>query len=70
MFSFVSLAHTVFNAGLGASWESNRRELRHFTSVEEWTRRLQAWGLVNSGKRLLQAFDPSDNVLMAFTKPA
>ena len=64
----VSLAHSVFNAGLGAPWDSNKNELRFFTSVAEWSARLQVVGLVDSGKRLLQAHDPSDNVLMSFVK--
>ena len=68
MFSFVSLAHTVFNAGLGLPWEDNARELRHFVSIDEWVRRLKRAGFTDSGKRLLQAHDPSDNVLMAFVK--
>jgi SAM-dependent methyltransferase len=68
MNTFVSLAHTVFNAGLGVPWETNRQELRYFAPVAEWKRRLEGVGLRDSGKRLLQAHDPSDNVLMSFTK--
>jgi hypothetical protein len=66
METFVSLAHTVFNAGLGVPWETNRRELRHFAPVAEWRRRLESAGFRDTGQRLLQAHDPSDNVLMAF----
>ena len=68
MFAFVSLAHTVFNAGLGAPWETNAAELRHFVSIEEWVTRLAAVGLRQVGPHLLQAHDPSINVLMAFTR--
>ena len=68
MFTFVSLAHTVFNAGLRLPWEENARELRHFVSIDEWVRRLRSAGFADTGKRLLQAHDPSDNVLMAFVK--
>ena len=68
MHAFVSLAHAVFNAGLGVPWETNAKELRHFAPVAEWVRRLDKVGLRDSGKRLLQAHDPTDNVLMAFTK--
>ena len=68
MNAFVSLAHTVFNAGLGLSWEVNRQEIRRFASVGEWSRRLQSVGFQDTGRRLLQANDPSDNVLMAFRK--
>jgi FAD/FMN-containing dehydrogenase/SAM-dependent methyltransferase len=68
MNAFVSLAHTVFNAGLGAAWETNQAELRYFVPVAEWTKRLQAIGLKDTGQRLAQAHDPSDNLLMAFVK--
>jgi FAD/FMN-containing dehydrogenase/SAM-dependent methyltransferase len=68
MDKLVALAHTVFNAGLGTPWESNKNELRFFVSVAEWSSRLTAVGFTDNGKRLLQAHDPSDNVLMAFTK--
>jgi len=68
MFRFVGLIHTIFNAGTGASWEQNRDELRYFVSIEEWVRRLGAFGLVDQRARLLQPHDPSNNVLMAFTR--
>ena len=62
------LAHTVFNAGLGVPWEDNRQERRHFAPIVDWSRRLTAAGFRDTGKRLLQAHDPTDNVLMAFVK--
>ena len=68
MHAFVALAHAVFNAGLGVPWAVNRQELRHFTSVAEWSRRLAAAGFRDSGMRLTQAHDPSDNVLMSFIR--
>lgn len=70
MNAFVSLAHTVFNAGLGVPWGVNQAELRFFRPVEEWIRQLAAHGLKHTGARLLQAHDPSDNMLMAFRKEA
>jgi FAD/FMN-containing dehydrogenase/SAM-dependent methyltransferase len=70
MRAFVSLAHTVFNAGLGVPWETNQAELRHFAPVDTWVERLRAHGLEDTGVRLRQALDPSDNVLMAFAKPS
>ena len=63
-------AHTVFNAGLGLPWAQNRAELRYFTSIAEWSRRLEGKGFRDMGKRLRQQNDPSDNLLLAFTKPA
>jgi FAD/FMN-containing dehydrogenase/uncharacterized membrane protein YhaH (DUF805 family)/SAM-dependent methyltransferase len=68
MNALVALAHTVFNAGLGAPWSVNEQERRHFAPVATWSERLAAVGLRDTGQRLLQAHDPSDNVLMAFVK--
>jgi hypothetical protein len=68
MNDFVSLVHTVFNAGLNETWETNTRELRHFRSVAYWVEYLQARGLQDMGLRLLQTNDPSDNVLLGFVK--
>ncbi|HEX7910097.1 MAG TPA: FAD-binding protein [Paraburkholderia sp.] len=68
MDAFVSLAHTVFNAGLGESWETNRSELRHFASVDDWIARVEAAGFRHTGMRLTQQGDPSDNILLAFVR--
>jgi SAM-dependent methyltransferase len=68
MNTFVSLIHTIFNAGLGVPWETNQSELRFFRPVAQWEQRLQTHGLQSLGKRLLQSHDPSDNMLMAFVK--
>lgn len=68
MHDFVSLAHCVFNAGLGESWETNATELRHFDSADNWIRKIEAAGFTHTGARLLQQGDPSDNLLMAFTR--
>lgn len=67
MHTFVSLVHTVFNAGLNVDWETNQRELRHFRPIEEWVSYLGDHGLKDTSKRELQAHDPTDNVLLAFT---
>lgn len=66
----VSLAHTVFNCGLGQPWRVNAEEKRFFVSVATWSERLARWGLEDTGQRLLQANDPTKNVLMAFVKRA
>jgi hypothetical protein len=68
MKTFVSLAHAVANAGAGVSWEQNREERRHFTSVKERSHYLAARGFRDTGKRLLQANDPTDNTLMMFVR--
>ena len=68
MHTFVSLVHTVFNAGLNGDWETNQRELRFFSPIAEWVAYLAERGLQDTGKRELQKHDPSDNVLLAFVK--
>jgi FAD/FMN-containing dehydrogenase/predicted SAM-dependent methyltransferase len=69
MWALVSLAHTVFNAGLGESWETNQKESRHFDSVPMWIARLSDAGFANTGHRILQDNDPTRNTLLAFAKP-
>ena len=68
MFRFVSLAHTVFNAGLGEPWSANAEEKRYFRPVAEWVALLRNVGLEDVGARVLQANDPTLNTLMAFSK--
>jgi SAM-dependent methyltransferase len=68
MRALVSLAHTVFNAGLGDSWETNVAELRYFEPVQTWVARLDAAGFDDSGARVLQANDPTDNTLLCFVR--
>ena len=65
---FVSLVHTVFNAGLGVSWKDNINDLRHFTSIDTLTSYLQERGFISTGKKLLQKNDPTDNTLLEFEK--
>lgn len=68
--TLVSLAHTVFNAGLGESWQTNVAEPRFFESAATWVNRLGAAGFEDSGQRLLQAGDPTDNTLFCFIRRA
>jgi FAD/FMN-containing dehydrogenase len=68
MRAMASLAHAVFNAGLGTAWETNAAELRHFRPVEEWVRILAKHGLEAVGPRLLQANDPTLNALLLFRR--
>lgn len=65
---FVALAHTVFNCGLAQPWSVNANERRHFVSVATWSERLTTWGFTDTGERLVQANDPTKNMLMAFVK--
>jgi hypothetical protein len=68
MGEFVSLVHTVFNLGLNVSWETNELESKSFKSIDEWCKYVETFGFRDSGKRLLQQGDPSDNTLVALTK--
>jgi SAM-dependent methyltransferase len=70
MHDFVSLAHCVFNAGLGEPWAVNAAELRFFDSVDTWIARIEAAGFTHTGERIVQDGDPSHNVLMAFRRNA
>lgn len=66
--ALVSLAHAVFNAGLGMRWETNVRELRLFRSLAEWIAILDRHGFEQVGPQLLQAHDPTINTLLAFRR--
>jgi FAD/FMN-containing dehydrogenase len=70
MRALVALAHTVFNAGLGETWETNLAELRFFGSAKSWVERLDAAGFDDTGHRVLQDNDPTDNTLFCFVKRA
>ncbi len=65
---FVTLAHTVFNLGLGVPWEVNAKDLCYLKPVASWVRQMEAVGLEDLGPRLLQANDPTLNTLMGFVK--
>jgi FAD/FMN-containing dehydrogenase/SAM-dependent methyltransferase len=69
MRAIVALAHIVFNAGLGETWETNLAELRFFESAATWVRRLEDAGFADSGHRVLQTNDPTLNTLFCFVKP-
>ena len=66
--TFCSLVHTVFNAGLGVPWKVDRQELRLFEGTDFWAEQVVENGFVDTGKRLLQGYDPSLNTLMCFVK--
>ena len=68
MHAFVSLAHAVFNAGLGVSWETNEKELRLFAPVSKWVEAVEKHRFRDTGSRILQANDPSANTLMSFVR--
>lgn len=68
MATFVSVVHTVFNAGLNVPWETESKEFKSLRSIDEWSKIISANGFKDSGKRILQDKDPSDNTLISFTK--
>ena len=68
MATFVSLVHTVFNLGLNVSWETDNSEFISFKSIDEWSKLISSYGFKDSGARILQDKDPSDNTLVLFTK--
>lgn len=68
MDAFVSLAHCVFNAGLGEPWAVNAAELRHFETIDYWIQLVESVGFQKVGGNLLQEGDPSDNMLIAFKR--
>lgn len=68
MATFVSLVHTVFNLGLGVSWDTDSLEFKSFKSIDAWSQIISAYGFKDSGERILQDKDPSDNTLVSFTK--
>jgi len=68
MSAFVSLAHSVFNAGLGMKWEDNCRELRRFRSIGEWISFIETAGFRSTGQQLFQDNDPTRNALLAFSR--
>lgn len=65
---FVSLVHTVFNAGLELPWTQDLKEHRAFEPLQFWTAYLKERGLTPCGKPLYQDHDPSNNALMIFEK--
>ncbi len=68
MATFVSLVHSVFNLGLGISWETDHSEFKSFKPIEEWCKILSGYGFKDSGARILQDKDPSLNTLVALEK--
>ena len=68
--AFVALTHTVVNAGQGRPWEANADERRHFAPLAHWCDVLAKAGLRDSGERLAQPHDASQNFLMSFIKDA
>jgi SAM-dependent methyltransferase len=59
--ALVGLAHDVFNAGFGLSWQTNAEQVRLFRSLDEWSAYLEGAGFAPSPRRLAQPHDPTRN---------
>jgi SAM-dependent methyltransferase len=68
MGTFVSLVHTVFNLGLKVAWTKNESEYKRFWSIDEWCALVVEEGFTDTGKRLYQPNDPSDNALVRLVR--
>lgn len=68
MWSLVALAHDVFNAGVGLSWDDNRRQVRRFRSIRTWTEYLVAQGFRSSPRSLAQDGDPTRNLMVELVR--
>ena len=68
MSTFVSVVHTVFNLGLNISWEVDQKDFKSFKPIDEWSKIISGFGFKDSGARILQDNDPSDNTLISLTK--
>lgn len=68
MDAVVGLAHDVFNAGVGISWDENAAQIRNFRSLGDLTAYLEARGFRRGERVRFQDGDPTRNALMVFTK--
>lgn len=68
MATFVSVVHTVFNLGLNISWETDHAEFKSFKSFDEWSKLITSYDFKDTGARIIQDRDPSDNTLGCFVK--
>lgn len=66
---YLHLAHTTFNAGTGVSLEGEATEFRNFHPLDYWVAQMASAGFEAGTTRLAQSGDPTDNLLMRFTKP-
>jgi SAM-dependent methyltransferase len=68
MDAMVGLAHDVFNAGVGITWDDNAAQIRNFRSLVDLRDYLEARGFVRADRVEFQQGDPTKNGLMLFTK--
>ena len=68
MFHFVSLIHAVFNAVTNETWLAEKNEIREFEPIEAIVKSIESKGFTDTGFRLKQYGDPSENILLGFRK--
>ncbi|NCF20286.1 MAG: FAD-binding protein [Haliea sp.] len=68
MAEFVSVIHSVFNAGTEETWEFNNREERHFNTLGFWVEAIERHGFIDMGNRICQDRDPTANTLLVFRR--
>ncbi len=68
MWSLVALAHDVFNAGVGLTWDQNHRQVRRFRAIATWSDYLAAMGFRRSERLLAQDGDPTRNLMLELVK--
>jgi len=68
MDAMVGLAHDVFNAGVGITWDDNTAQVRNFRSLVDLRAYLEARGFQRADRLEFQQGDPTRNGLMLFTK--
>lgn len=68
MDAMVGLAHDVFNAGVGITWDDNTAQIRNFRSLVDLRDYLEARGFQRAERIEFQQGDPTRNGLMLFTK--
>lgn len=68
MQTFVSVVHSVISISENKSWVMDAKEYRVFRPLEEWVNIVTAYGFEDTGKRITQHKDPTNNTMMAFRK--
>lgn len=66
-----TLAHSVYNAVMGASVEEERNEIRHFKPLAHWIDLLAKYGLrldMTTDKEMVRNGDPTKNTMLRFVK--
>ncbi|EFC39575.1 predicted protein [Naegleria gruberi] len=66
MESMVHVAHNIFNALTGLTFEDNEKEFRHFRSMKEWNSICKSFGFYNLENYQLQHGDSTIDLMTAY----